>query len=222
MDSKPIIIAYSGSLDAFNPSRKNKAWSRVLKWFWTYKHDAVDASTRSAYFLIKAVRILKDSHGIVPSQIRFDFWGNIHPLNAKQAADEGVSEYFNFGTYMPKIESLERLGKAQMLFLPLEKSNSVEHGTLFIPGKLYEYLNTGKPVLGLCEKSDCRDILEASGLGVCLDPDNPMEIASKLLDFINHPETLKKLTPEKEYISRFDFKVKASELAKVFDSLFVN
>ena len=219
MDSKPIVIAYSGSLDAFSGHRKKGLFKSVLQWFWTYKHDTVDASTRSAYYLIKAIRILKEKHGVTPAQLKMSFWGNINPLNLEQAGLEHVSEFFEFGGYLPKAESLRKIKSADILFLPLEKSNTPGTGTLFIPGKLYEYLHAGKPILALCEASDCRDILEKSGLGLCVEPDKPEAIADMLYSCISDVRRLQAVIANTGYIEGFDFRLKAGELAQVFDSL---
>jgi glycosyltransferase involved in cell wall biosynthesis len=221
MDSKPLIIAYSGSLDAFENKPKNTLFKKLIQWFWTYKHDTVDASTRSAYYLIKALAILKSKYQIGPDKIKFHFWGNINPINKKQAQINGVSEYFEFSGYLPKEESLSKLNRSNLLFLPLEKSNSSESGTLFIPGKLYEYLNSGKPILGLCEDSDCKSILEKSGLGICVEPDNPDRIAALLNQLVTQPNVLESLQANKDFIAQFDFRNKTSELARVFESLIV-
>jgi glycosyltransferase involved in cell wall biosynthesis len=212
---RPLHISYSGSLDGYQP-RSSSRFLRTLKdWFWTYKHNTVDPSTRSAYYLVKAVRILKERHAVKPGDLQFDFWGNINPLNGVQAEKEGVSGFFRISGYLPKTDSLERLAASDMLFLPLEKSNVKGQGTLFIPGKLYEYMNSGKPVLGLCEDSDCRHILEQSGLGICVEPDNVEQIAEVLLKYIRNRHLLKEIRPNRDYISGFSFRNKTSELAAV-------
>lgn len=221
MATKKLIIAYSGSLDAYDGNKFKKHLSNILKWFWTYKNNTVDSSTRSAYYLIKAVRILKDNYNIQPNQIGFQFWGNIDTLNKTQSEKEGVADFFEFGGYLSKLESLNRLAEADMLFLPLEKSNTSEIGTLFIPGKLFEYLNTGKPILGLCETSDCKMILENSGLGICCAPDNSKEIAQTLYNIIINQINIKLIKANQTYIQSFSFIKKTEELAKVFDKLSV-
>jgi glycosyltransferase involved in cell wall biosynthesis len=216
MDTKqPLSISYSGSLDGYQPHSSNRILKTLKNWFWTYKHDTVDSSTRSAYYLVKAVRVLKERHSVRPEDLQFDFWGNINPLNEMQAKKEGVSEFFRFSGYLPKPESLKRLSESDMLFLPLEKSNVKGQGTLFIPGKLFEYMNSGKPVLGLCEPSDCRYILEQSGLGICVEPDNVEQIAGVLHKYILDRQLLDAIKPRQDYISGFSFRNKTSELAEV-------
>jgi len=221
MATKMLTIAYSGSLDAYQPNIRRNLLFRIKQWFWTYKHDTVDASTRSAYYLIKAIKVLKEKYQITPAQLQCNFWGKIHPLNAYQAQQEGVSEFFSFEGYLSKELSLKKLNEADVLFLPLEKSNTPGIGTLFIPGKLFEYLHTAKPILALCEVSDCRTILEASGLGICTSPDQVSEIADTMLKMLNNSDFLSTFQANEEYIKKFSFKNKTEELAEVFNSLIV-
>lgn len=220
--SKPLLIAYSGSLDAKQPNSNKGILMFFKSIFWTYKHNVVDPSTRTAYYLIKSIGILKRDYNIKPSEIQIELWGNINSLNKQHILEEDVEEYFSIDSYLPKDESIKRLNLADMLFLPLEKSNVKGQGTLFIPGKLFEYLNTLKPILALCEPSDCRNIIENSGLGVCIDPDKPELIAKCLFPIIKNKNLLLGLKPNKEFIETFTFKNKTQELITVLKKASVN
>lgn len=216
-----LILAYSGSLNAYTPSNKHN-WLKWIKgFFWTYNHDTVDDSTRSGYYLIKAVRILKDKYQVNPQELKIQLWGSIDPINKSQAMSEGVDEYFEIGSYIDKQSSLRKLEEADILFLPLEKSNRKGYKTLFIPGKLFEYIKTGKPVLALAEDSDCRTILEKSGLGICVQPDDPERIAQTLEKIIRNREAMEAYKPQADYISTFKFENKTAALAEVFNQLIV-
>jgi len=220
MATKILNIRYSGSLNAFFPKKDVNPIKRFfMDYLWTFNNRNIDASTRTAYYLIKAVRHLKENHQIQPGQLKIELWGDIHVGNLQQIQSNGVEAYFEIDSYLPKEVSLKKLLDSDLLFLPLEKSKTTEHQTLFIPGKLFEYLNSGKPILALCEPSDCRNILENSGLGICVEPDNVMQIANCLLTYINQPELLQKYQANKTYIEQFSFVNKTKELATIFDQL---
>lgn len=223
MATSTLKICYSGSLNAYFPKKEVGAFKRFfLDIFWTFNNKNIDASTRSAYYLILAVKYLKEQHNILPNQLSIELWGDIHTGNIQQINSNGVEAYFEIGSYLPKEVSLKKLSNSDLLFLPLEKSNTLEHQTLFIPGKLFEYLNTGKPILALCEPSDCRTILENSGLVICVDPDNVILIANCLLTYINQPELLQQYKPNSDYIEQYSFVNKTKELAQVFDQFAVS
>lgn len=219
MDSNLIHICYSGSL-AFNvEKRKVNAFTKLKEWLWTFQNETVDSSTRSGYYLIQAVKILKDNYGVTPQQLKLSFWGAINKGNIDFAVKNGVSEFFQFQGYLPKEESLKKLDSADILFLPLERSTSSDHGTLFIPGKLFEYISKRIPVLAPSEPSDCRAILEASGLGIITKPDDSKEIAEVIYTFIQNKNKLKDYIPDNDYINQFSFEKLTKDLVDIFEKV---
>lgn len=212
-----IKICYSGSLDGFQPGPKGSKFLQLKKWFWTFKNNNVDSSTRSGYYFIKAIAELKRKDLIHPEDIKIEWWGKIDKINQMQIDQQGVSEFFTIDGYLPKQKSLERLANADVLFLPLEKTNSKNHRTLFIPGKLFEYLGTGKPILALCEDSDCKEILELSGLGICVSPDNVNEMTQIILRMLNDDNYLSDKKGNDDYIRQFSFEEKTKQLAEILN-----
>ncbi len=217
--NSPFVIAYSGSLDGFQQAASGSGFSRIKSYFWTFRNASVDASTRSGFYFIQAVAILKKKFGITPNQLQVKWWGLIDKVNQQQIKQYDVTEYFEIGGYMNKEASIKKLAAADMLFLPLEKTASKNHRTLFIPGKLFEYLKTGKPILALCEDSDCKQILQESGLGIFAKPDNPEEIADCLYHCLTHKEEIMALKPNAEYIQQHSFVQKTRQLAEFIHEL---
>jgi len=214
-----IHICYSGSLDGFNPNYKFGKKSFFKKCFWTFKNNNIDSSTRSGYYFIKSIAKLNEKGLISPKKIQIEWWGKIDSLNQKQIDNEKLNDYFVINKYISKQDSLNKLKNADLLFLPLEKSNSPEHKTLFIPGKLFEYLETKKPILALCEDSDCKEILIKSGLGICVEPDNIEKISNTILKIINDVDFLTEIKPNIDFIENYSFKVKTNELVEIFNEL---
>jgi glycosyltransferase involved in cell wall biosynthesis len=214
-----IRICYSGSLDGFDPNLKSSKKSLIKRWFWTFKNNNVDSSTRSGYYFIKAIAMLNEKRLISPKQIHVEWWGKINPLNQKQINQENLNDYFTIKNYLPKAESLKKIKNADILFLPLEKTNSSEHRTLFIPGKVFEYIETQKPILALCEDSDCKEIITKSGLGICVEPDNIVDISNVILKIVSDIGFLMEIKSNLEYIENYSFKVKTKELAEILNEL---
>ena len=50
--------------------------------------------------------------------------------------------------------------------------------------KYYEALQFQKPILGVCGPSPLADLIQKSGLGVVLDPDDALESARELHSFL--------------------------------------
>ena len=51
-----------------------------------------------------------------------------------------------------------------------------------MPGKLYEYFGTGRPILGLCPEGDARDWIRRDPRSRVADPTDPDAIAAALRD----------------------------------------
>jgi glycosyltransferase involved in cell wall biosynthesis len=54
------------------------------------------------------------------------------------------------------------------------------------PGKLFEYLSAGRPILCLAEANEAARIVTDTGTGVCVAPDDPEAIAAALRDVMEH------------------------------------
>jgi glycosyltransferase involved in cell wall biosynthesis len=219
MAFKGLHICYAGSLGYYSPLEKQNSSNFVRQLFWTYRNNTVDSSTRSAYYLIRAVKILKDKYQINDSDLKISLWGSIHPMNKSQIIELGLDAFFDISGYFSKKETVDKLKSADLLFLPLEMSTSKEFKSLFIPGKLFEYLSLNKPILSPSEPSDCQDILLKSNLGIITKPNDEKEIAEVIYRYIKNPELLNDLKPNVEFINTFTFIEKTKELAKIFDQL---
>lgn len=73
----------------------------------------------------------------------------------------------------PYNEMLDLLMQSQVLVMPLMPNEGIEKTE---PLKLQSYLQAGKPIFGVLNGSG-RDIIEENGLGLCVPPDDIVEIA---------------------------------------------
>ncbi|MCB9233627.1 MAG: glycosyltransferase [Bacteroidia bacterium] len=223
MASDPRIfrIGYAGRLRGHIPGSEKPGlggWFRQM--FWEYRVKTVDPSTRSGYFLLKGIQKLKETRPEVVAALRLNFWGSIDPVLKVQAKEMGVEEVLEIEGYKSRDETMQQLATCQVMFLPLESGLGGQR-PLFIPGKLYEYLQLGKPVLALAPESDCREILLKSGLAKVCDPRNEIEIADGLLELYEKKDQKEEeFRPDFEYIrSNFSFEALTGKLAAVFDQV---
>jgi glycosyltransferase involved in cell wall biosynthesis len=88
----------------------------------------------------------------------------------------GILDVVEFVPRVPRAEVLVALRAASALLL-------VQTGTtVSVPGKAYEYLAAGRPILALSEEGETADLVRQSGIGVSISPDSPVEhIESALL-----------------------------------------
>lgn len=212
-----LIIGYSGSLAFYegNYKRRRNSWT---DWFWTYNHYSTDPSTRSASYLFRAVAILVKSGKIQKGDVLIDLWGNIAHDYKTQAAELDISDFVRIEGYLSKTESLKRSEHCDVLYLPMESPTNLGK-PLFIPGKAFEYMQTGKPILALSHDCDCIDILKPSGLLEVFKPNAENDIAFWIESMIRNPDKRSSYSPNPDYISRFAFRNIAAQVAGVFDEL---
>lgn len=92
----------------------------------------------------------------------------------------GIPEMVELVPRVSRAESLREMKAASALLL-------VQIGTIVsVPGKAYEYLAAGRPVLALSEEGETSALVRASGVGVSVPPDAPVEaIESALLEVVS-------------------------------------
>ena len=79
---------------------------------------------------------------------------------------------------------------ANVLFISLKSGKAISST---IPGKMQTYLETNKFILGMID-GESKKIIEDSGTGLCVNPDDPKELVKKILYLKAHPEIIKKIS----------------------------
>lgn len=219
MATKPLTIGYSGSLAFYEGEHQPVRGGGVLRnWFWTYNHMVTDPSTRSASFLFRAISELRKKHPVTAADVRVQLWGKIDPLYLKQAEELKIADLLTVEGYLSKSVSLSRTASCDVLFLPMESATS-EGKPLFIPGKAYEYMNAGKPVLALSSPCDCMSILEPTGLLARFEPADYDGISDWLWKAISDRSFLESYRPNTAYIEQYSFRKITERVAGVFDEV---
>lgn len=215
---RPLTIGYSGSLYFYEGGKNVSAESSFRDWFWTYNYNSTDPSTRSASFLFRALQLLRKKQTVTANDICIHLWGKIDPRYKKQAIELGIDDLVKIDGYLPKEESLLRNAESDLLFLPME-SGTEAGKPLFIPGKVFEYMKAGKPVLMLSGPCDCMDILRPSGLLLAFDPKDSEGLANELGKLIRDRNLLKQYSADTDYINSYSFRNITGKLAGIFDDL---
>ncbi|MFN1833670.1 glycosyltransferase [Balneola sp. MJW-20] len=84
-------------------------------------------------------------------------------------------------------------------------------------GKLFEYLGTGKPILGISHPGAMQELLHKYGASYIARPDSVSSIKEKLTEIAGDWRDDNFPVADKPFIERFDRKQLAGELAQFFD-----
>ncbi len=119
--------------------------------------ESIDERGRSPLFLLAAMRRLRDQHGgDAFGNIRLEIAGAREPETTQLIEESGCADAVDHLGYLPHDQSAQFIAQADLLLLPM---HGLPRGgrARMVPGKLYEYFATGRPILGLCPMGEARD-----------------------------------------------------------------
>ena len=130
--------------------------------------------------------------------------------------DAGLAEKLIDMGYQPHAEAIEQQRRASLLILPLRKEPEYK---AVLPGKLFEYLASWRPVLGIGQTDGAMSmILNSTKTGLVLDWEDEASISRYIeLCWKNHLSG--KLTVEDADISQFTRQNLTRRMAELFDRL---
>jgi glycosyltransferase involved in cell wall biosynthesis len=114
---------------------------------------------------------------LAASRFRLRFLGHISPgLDVEgECRRLGIEDVVEIVPRVTRVESLGAMRSASALLL-------IQTGTtVSVPGKAYEYLAAGRPILALTEDGETADLVRASGIGVVARPQDPPEVLEAAL-----------------------------------------
>jgi glycosyltransferase involved in cell wall biosynthesis len=145
-----------------------------------YTPEPIIASGRTPFHLLAAIRQLRERRSEAGRDVHLVIVGQKDEWTARCVEESGVADAVSFAGYLSHAESVRAIREADALFLPL-------HGlppgvrTRIIPGKAYEYIATGRPILGALPAGDASEIIEATNRGFIADPCDEESLAAALV-----------------------------------------
>ncbi len=166
-------------------------------------HNGTAYKTSSPAYYLDALDALPAA---VRMRIQTRFIGRVAETETKLF--EGRESEVKLYGFLPQAEGLRRVAETDYLLLTMTNDFS-------LPGKLFEYMASGKPVLALSPKGGEVDrLLDETGTGWCVPHDDPAAIGAMLLravDSARNPAALPRI--DWEAVRRFERPRVAAELA---------
>lgn len=187
---------------------------RLLKHVLGGTLGGVDIYTRSHAFLLEAVGRLLAEQPELADRLEVVFAGVLSKTDQELAARCPVARPIG---YVPHAESVSLLRTADLLFLPMQNVRPGWRATI-VPGKTYEYLASGTPILAAVPAGDARDLLEASGNAYVCDPDDVEAMKRSIAAALQGGPARSPIRPA---VRRYERRALATRLARLLSSVSV-
>ena len=176
----------------------------------------LDILARSHVYLVEAIERLLARNPELTNVLELHLAGVMSEADRDVAASSPVTTLHG---YLTHADSISLMRTAETLFLPMQNLPAGVRATI-VPGKMYEYLASGRPILAAVPDGDARDTLEAAGNAILVRPDDVDGIAAGLLTRIGQFQAgVQPEPPNRAVVERFEYSKLAAELANVFEKV---
>ena len=157
--------------------------------------------TRNPIGLWKALASLKKSNPTLIANLKVKLYGKVDHIIFDSVEELGISELVESVDYLAHEDMLKELINSSLLLLVI---NNIENGGRLIPGKVFEYIGTGKAILGIgpveCEVAE---ILEESKSGEMFEWEDGDQIEKFILDQLESKDGLIQNEEKLKYSRKF-------------------
>jgi glycosyltransferase involved in cell wall biosynthesis len=164
------------------------------------------------YFLRALAEVLKEQPRL-RGRINAHFVGNFREENRKLVVRLGLHDSVTETGYLQHVDCIRELLTSDVLWM-------IVGDDVGSPGKVYEYIGAGKPILACAPDGFIKSaVLEAGGIVTA--PDDVPAIKEAIVNLFNRWERHELTGPDQEVIDRYDRVILTRSLVKIFEALLV-
>ncbi len=168
---------------------------------------------RKPDYFLKALAELQNEQPRLRGRIDAHFVGNFREENRRLVVRLGLHDTVTETGYLPHLECIREMLASDVLWM-------IVGDDVGSPGKVYEYVGAGKPILGCVPEGFIKSaILEAGGIVTA--PGDVPAIKDAILTLFNRWERHKLRGPAQDVIDQYNRVLLTRSLVKVFESLLV-
>lgn len=156
--------------NGFDPQdfSKNSLIQEARKKF-TIVHAGSFYKTRTPDCFLDGIKKLLETRKIAPEDLCVRFVGNAGKAAKDAVAERNLDHVVEFTGYLPHSESVNALVSGHVLLLIV---NTGANSQAVFTGKIFEYLAAKKPVLALAGPGCAAELIDSTGAGIVVPPDD--------------------------------------------------
>lgn len=131
----------------------------------------------------------------------------------------GIQGMIHYGGLVPHVKALQLTHAADLLLVNQEYPIDGRPCSV-VPAKVYEYIASQRPILGLLPTGDARSFIEEAGTGFVCAPDDPLAAAELLRElYLQHSNGGIRVSPTCGYAARFDSRHLAEKVLQLLKTV---
>jgi glycosyltransferase involved in cell wall biosynthesis len=184
-----------------------------------YARRPINLWTRTPRYLLEAMELAVRRGDIPEGKLELVLVGELSAADRAMVEGSPMAKSVRMLGYRSHGESVGWLESGDVLFLPLH--SPLDGGpTLVVPGKAYEYLGSGRPILAMCPAGDMRDFVNGSHSGIAVGGAEVAGAADALVTFYRaKQEGRAVIQQDRAGVERFERRHLTQRLAEVLDQV---
>jgi glycosyltransferase involved in cell wall biosynthesis len=172
---------------------------------------------RNPESLFKALELLVNDGKISLDEFKIKLIGRFGAEIHEMVDNTFIKKCIEVVPYMPHTESLVNLLKSDALLLIVDES---KESSEIVPGKIYEYLGTGKPILVIApEDGAVAKLIRETNSGLVAHQTNISKISQNFLHLFTLWKERKSFEPNFQEIAKYSRKEHTRKLAELLNSI---
>lgn len=204
MGDEGLHLVHTGTLHSHAFERTRGLMGQIRK-RRNFRVEPISIGGRTAYHLLRAMHLLSKQAPALINDLHLTLVGVEDEPTRRIVEQSPCRERVRLTGFVPYSESVAWIRHADALFVPLFGLPK-GHRSRIIPSKSYEYLASGRPIVGALPEGDARELIERSGRGHCADPCDDRALAKALKSTLEQAKSIGRQAPPVEpFIHDYDW-----------------
>jgi hypothetical protein len=219
-DADVLRIVHTGTFH----SELAEVWDKVfagkgLLHKLKYPRRPINLWTRTPRYLLAAMEQAVRSGAIPANKLELVLVGEVSAEDNRLIQQSPMAGNVKLLGYRSHSESVNWVESADVLFLPLHTPND-GGPALVVPGKTYEYLGSGRPILSMGPPGDMRKFVQETHSGVTIEGSDTAGATAALVKFYqNKINGNTVFEQDRASVARFERRQLTARLAEELDAL---